>query len=111
MPSAWESAEPGRAERQHAAFFDVSRRLSAARTPTEAARIIVGVAQDLFGWDACTLDLYHPETAQVQDVLTLDTLEDGSGPVDVPSALTSPTPGPMFSRILREGATLILRPR
>ena len=111
MPSGRQSAEAGRAERQHAAFFDVSRRLSAARTPTEAARIIVGVAQDLFGWDACTLGLYHPDTNQVQDVLTLDTLEDGSGPVDVPPAVASTTPGPMFSRILREGATLILRPR
>jgi two-component system, cell cycle sensor histidine kinase and response regulator CckA len=109
MSSSWESAEHRRAERQRAAFFEVSRRLSAARTPEEAARIIVGVAQELIGWDACSLDLYDPETNQVQDVLTMDTVDDGS-PVDVPPAYTQTTPGPMFARILREGATLILRP-
>ena len=109
MPSGWESAEHRRAERQRAAFFEVGRRLSAARTSEEAARIIVGVAQELIGWDACTLDLYHPDTNQVQDVLTLDSL-DGGPPVDVPPAYTQTTPGPMFARILREGATLILRP-
>ena len=109
MSSAWESAEHRRAERQRAAFFEVSRRLSAARTTEEAARIIVGVAQELIGWDACSLDLYHPETNQVQDVLTIDSF-DGGPPVDVPPAYTSTSPGPMFSRVLREGATLILRP-
>jgi PAS domain S-box-containing protein len=106
MPSAWESVP--RAERTRAAFFEVSRRLSAARTAEEAARIIVGVAQELLGWDACTLDLYFPETNRVQDVLTMDSL--GGPPVDVPSANTSSLPTPMFARVLREGAVLILRP-
>src|SRR5690349_9396715 len=105
MPSSWESAP--RAERTQAAFFEVSRRLSAARTAEEAARIIVAVAQELLGWDACTVDLYFPETNEVQDVLTMDSF-DGS-PVDVPAANTSSIPTPMFARVLREGALLILR--
>jgi len=105
MPSGWESAP--RAERTQAAFFEVSRRLSAARTAEEAARIIVAVAQELLGWDACTLDLYFPETNQVQDVLTMDSF-DGP-PVDVPAANTTSIPTPMFARVLREGALLILR--
>jgi two-component system, cell cycle sensor histidine kinase and response regulator CckA len=100
---------PDTSDRTRAAFFEVSRRLSAARSPEEAARIIVGVAQELIGWHACTLDLYHPDTGQVQDVLTMDSF-DGGPPVDVPSALTTTTPGPMFARVLREGAKLILRP-
>ncbi|MEP6689117.1 MAG: ATP-binding protein [Gemmatimonadales bacterium] len=108
MASGWEAAEHHRAEHQRAALFEVSRRLSAARTPEEAARIIVAVAQELIGWDACTLDLYHPGTNQVQDVLTLDSFDSGP-PVDVPPAYVQTTPGPMFTRILREGATLILR--
>ena len=105
MPDGWGSAP--RAERTQAAFFEVSRRLSAARTAEEASRIIVAVAQELLGWDACTLDLYFPETNQVQDVLTMDSL-DGT-PVDVPSANTTSIPTPMFARVLREGALLILR--
>jgi two-component system cell cycle sensor histidine kinase/response regulator CckA len=108
MPSSWESTEYPRAERTRAAFFEVSRRLSAARTPEEASRIIVAVAQELLGWDACTLDLYFPETNQVQDVLTMDSF--GGPPVDVPSANTTTSPTPMFARVLREGALLILRP-
>jgi two-component system, cell cycle sensor histidine kinase and response regulator CckA len=105
MPSSWESAP--RADRTQAAFFEVSRRLSAARTAEEAARIIVAVAQELLGWDACTVDLYFPETNQVQDVLTMDSI-DGT-PVDVPSANTTSIPTPMFARVLREGPLLILR--
>jgi two-component system cell cycle sensor histidine kinase/response regulator CckA len=102
------SGDVPRAERTRAAFFEVSRRLSAARTAEEAARIIVGVAQELLGWDACTLDLYHPETNQVQDVLTMDSF-DGP-PVDVAAANTAAIPTPMFTRVLRDGALLILRP-
>ena len=105
MPSSWRTAP--RAERTQAAFFEVSRRLSAARTAEEAARIIVAVAQELLGWDACTLDLYFPETNQVQDVLTMDSI-DGP-PADVPAANTTSIPTPMFARVLREGPLLILR--
>jgi PAS domain S-box-containing protein len=105
MPNGWESAP--RSERTQAAFFEVSRRLGAARTAEEAARIIVAVAQELLGWDACSLDLYDPETNQVQDVLMMDSL-DGP-PVDVPPTSTTSTPTPMFARVLREGALLILR--
>ena len=108
MPSSWGPAEPPRAEQTRAALFEVSWRLSAARTPEEAARIIVAVAQELLGWDACTLDLYYPETDEVQDVLTMDSF--GGPPVDVPPGNTSSTPTPMFSRVIREGALLILRP-
>ena len=96
-------------DRARAAFFDVSRRLGAARTPEEAARIIVGVAQELLGWDACSFDLYSPDSRRVQAVLSMDSL-DGA-PVDVPHAYTSTTPGPMTDRVLREGAQLVLRPQ
>ena len=93
MASAWESADTRRAERTRAAFFEVSRRLSAARTPEEAARIIVGVAQELLGWDACTLDLYFPETNQVQDVLTMDSFDGPPrGRPAAPTRRPRPTP-------------------
>jgi two-component system, cell cycle sensor histidine kinase and response regulator CckA len=95
-------------DRARAAFFEVSRRLGAARTPEEAARVIVGVAQELLGWDACSLDLYFPEAHRIQAVLSMDSI-DGA-PVDVPHAYTATTPGPMTDRVLRDGAQLLLRP-
>jgi PAS domain S-box-containing protein len=108
MGRSWESPEPVSAERRRAAYFEVSRRLGASRTPGEAARIIVEVAQELLGWDACSLDLYSPETNQVQAVLTMDSFD--GGPVDVPPAFTACPPSPVFARAIREGALLVLRP-
>ncbi len=96
-----------RAERTRGAFSELGRRLSAARTPEEAARIIVQAAQDLIGWECCSLDLYLPERDLVQAVLTIDTL--GGPPVDVPPAYAEGPPGGMTLKVLREGAQLILR--
>jgi two-component system cell cycle sensor histidine kinase/response regulator CckA len=95
-------------EALRAAFSELGRGLSAARTPEEAARIIVAVAQDLLGWDACSLDLYSPESQTVQAVLTMDTLS-GEGPVDVPHAYAAGPPGPMTQKVLSQGSQLILR--
>ena len=83
----------------------MSRRLSAARTTTEAARVIVGVAQELLGWDGCSFDLYFPETDRVQAVLSMDSM-DGP-PADVPHAYTATSPGPVTARVVREGAQLV----
>ena len=64
-------------ERTRAAFFEVSRRLGAARTPEEAARIIMDVAQELLGWDACSLDVYSPDSLRIQAVLSMDSVAVG----------------------------------
>jgi PAS domain S-box-containing protein len=108
MGRSWDPPEPIGAERRRAAYFEVSRRLSASRSPVEAARIIVQVAQELLGWDACSLDLYSPETNQIQTVLTMDSF-DGE-PVDVPPAFTACPPSPVYTRVIQEGALLVLRP-
>jgi two-component system cell cycle sensor histidine kinase/response regulator CckA len=96
------------AERTRAAFLEVSRRLGAARTTTEAARVIVGVAQELLGWDCCSFDLYFPETDRVQAVLSMDSL-DGP-PADVPHAYTATSPGPVTARVVRDGGQLVPGP-
>ncbi len=96
-----------RAERTRVAFSELGRRLSAARTPEEAARIIVQAAQDLIGWECCSLDLYLPDRDVIQAVLTIDTL--GGPPVDVPPAYVEGPPHGMTLKVLREGAQLILR--
>jgi two-component system, cell cycle sensor histidine kinase and response regulator CckA len=96
------------AERTRAAFLEVSRRLSAARTTAEAARVIVGVAQELLGWDCCSFDLYFPETDRVQAVLSMDSV-DGP-PADVPHAYTATSPGPVTARVVRESGCLVPGP-
>ena len=96
-----------RAERILIAFSELGRRLSAALTPEEAARIIVAAAQDLIGWESCSLDLFLPERGTVQAVLSMDSY--GGPPVDVPHAYEEGPPGAMALRVLREGAQIILR--
>jgi PAS domain S-box-containing protein len=96
------------AERTRDAFLEVSRRLGAARTTTEAARVIVGVAQELLGWDCCSFDLYFPETDRVQAVLSMDSV-DGP-PADVPHAYTATSPGPVTARVVRDGGQLVPGP-
>jgi two-component system, cell cycle sensor histidine kinase and response regulator CckA len=96
-----------RVRRREAALAGLGHQLSAAGSPLEAARIIVGVAQDLLGWDACSLDLYFPERDAIGAVLTMDTIEGRR--VDVPHAYPGGPPSPMARRVLTEGPQLILR--
>jgi two-component system cell cycle sensor histidine kinase/response regulator CckA len=100
---------PGRPRAElSAALLDLGYRLAVVRTPEEAARIIAGVAQDILGWDAYSLDLYAAETDTVQAVVSMDRVGDGE-PVDVPHAYPAGPAGPMTRKVLAEGAQLILR--
>jgi PAS domain S-box-containing protein len=105
--TARDVTERRRAERIQGAFSDLGRRLSAARTPEEAARIIVQVAQELLGWDCCSLDLFRPQSGTMQAVLTMDSF--GGPPVDVPHAYEEGPPTGMALTVLQDGARLILR--
>ncbi len=96
-----------RVRKREAALASLGHRLSAASSPLEAARIIVGVAEELLGWDACSLDLYSPESDTIHAVLTMDSM-DGRR-VDVSHAYPSGPPGPMTRRVLSDGSQLILR--
>src|SRR5437879_4595645 len=57
-----------------AALSDLGRRLSAARTQAEAAQILMQTVDKLFGWDACTFNIYSPEQESVSTVLYMDTI-------------------------------------
>jgi PAS domain S-box-containing protein len=107
MVVAQDVSQQKRGERIRIAFSELGRGLSAARTPEEAARIIVAAAQDLIGWECCSLDLILPERGTVQAVLSMDSF-DGP-PVDVPHAYEEGPPGGMTLKVLREGAQIILR--
>ena len=103
-------ARPGRrrTEQRVAAFADLARRLSAARTPKEAAHFIVDTADVLCGWDACVLDLFSAEPAVVTTVLCIDTL-NGQRTEILPDAGSAKL-SPLACRVLNEGAQLVLQP-
>jgi PAS domain S-box-containing protein len=99
--------ERKRAELRLSAFSTLGQRLSAARTAKEAARIIVDVADQLVGWDACLCCLYSPAESFMTDLLTMDVI-DGKRAECAPSYDRLP-PSTMARRAIEEGGHLILR--
>jgi signal transduction histidine kinase len=93
-------------ETRLAAFARLGQQLSAAGTIKEAAQIIVEVADQLLGWDACICDLYSPAEDLVENVLTLDLI--GGRRTECTTAQEQHPPAPLTRRALREGV-LILR--
>ena len=102
-----EIAERKRAERVSAAFSTLGEKLSATTHAPEAARIILDVADDLFGWDACFIDLYSAEQDQIHAMLNMDTIQGRR--VEVPSTGTDQPPTATMRRVFDQGALLILR--
>lgn len=91
-----------------AGFLNLGRHLSGARTPKEAARMILDMADTLCGWDACVLDLCSADPAFVTPVLCIDTI-DGRRTEIVPDR-HSVKLSPLACRALKHGAQLVLRP-
>ncbi|MBI4661442.1 MAG: PAS domain S-box protein [Verrucomicrobia bacterium] len=107
MARIQEAAERQQSEIRTAALSKLAYRLSATNTPKDAARIIVDTAQELFGWDACALDVFAAGQNLVQSLISIDTI-DGRR-VNVPDPLTGKPPSPMMRRVIERGAELILR--
>ena len=99
--------ERKKAEQRLAAFAALGRRLNAAPDAVAAARIIVGIADELFGWDACELDLYDAQTDRCQTILTMDIL-DGRRQ-EVAHSYVGDPPSPRMRRVIQHGPLLILR--
>ena len=89
------------------ALSELGRRLNAAATPKDAARIIVDVADDLIGWDACVCDMYNSDTGLVTHVLSLD-IVNGKRTECQPRSIQTP-PSALARRALESGPQLILR--
>ncbi len=98
--------ERKRAEARTSAFGSLAQRLNSTTNPQEAARIIVDVAGQLLGWDACFLDLFSAEQDRVFPILAMDMI--GSQRVDVPTESLSDQPTPMLHRTINEGGQLML---
>jgi two-component system cell cycle sensor histidine kinase/response regulator CckA len=95
------------AECRTAAFASLALQLSGADDVVDAARIIVDVAQDLCGWESCSVDLYFADLDRIDAVLTVD-LVNGQA-TELPPAYTGRAPSAMARRVVTEGPQLILR--
>jgi two-component system cell cycle sensor histidine kinase/response regulator CckA len=96
-----------RAENRSAAFSKLGQRLSSATTPVEAARVIVELADDLLGWDSCSLDLCSADLKTCKSVLCVDIVDGQRRDVDY--IYNNTPPSPRIRKIMEEGAALILR--
>lgn len=96
-----------RAQEKSAAFATLARKLSGASTQVTAARIIAETARDLFGWDACNLDLYDAERDWVFPLLNIDTV-DGQEQEITPLIQAGP-PTARGRRVMNGHAELLLR--
>jgi PAS domain S-box-containing protein len=99
--------ERQRAEHYNVVLSTLGLKLSSAISAEASARIIVNSAGELFGWDACTLDLYSEEEDKIKAILSIDTIAGRK--VEIPSAEMEETPTTRARRILNHGAELILR--
>ena len=100
-------AERKRAEARVAAFSHLGQQLSAATNAREAGEIIVAAADELLGWDACTLDLYSPEEDRLYYVLNRDTVNGQR--VDYPPNGPGGPPTPHERQAIETGGHLILK--
>lgn len=95
------------AQETSATFATLARRLSGARTQLSAARIIAHTARDLFGWDACNLDLYDAERDWVLPLLNID-IVDGQEQ-EVTALIQAGPPTARGRRVINGHAELLLR--
>ena len=111
MLRAWgtqrDITERKEAECRTAAFATLALQLSGANDAVEAARVIADVAQDLCGWESCSVDLYFADLDRIDAVLTVDVVDGHT--TDIPPAYTGRAPSPMARRVITEGRQLILR--
>ena len=99
--------ERKRMENRGLAFSRLGRRLSAVRTPKEAAAIMLEAAEALFRWDACVFELYLPELDKAINVICVDTV-NGKRQEVTPDDPVRPI-DPAAAEAL-QGPKLILRP-
>jgi PAS domain S-box-containing protein len=96
-----------RSELAKEVFLSLGTKLSAVRTPVEAARAIYATADHFWKWDAATLSLYSQESDWMEPVLFCDVI-DGQRR-EVAPVLSADAPTARERRVMQEGAELLLR--
>lgn len=97
------------AEQRLRAFSSLGYRLSAASDPREAAQIIVDIADELVGWDACSVYLHDPQTDQQYSVLSMDVIGGERKAFQVEPGSFASGLSPLARRVFEEGPRLVLR--
>lgn len=95
------------AEERLRAFSALGHRLCSARAQKDAIGIILDIADNFFGWDACTFDSYSPEEDMVRAVIAVDRVEGIRR--DVEPVIVNQKPTKRMRQVIDEGAQLILR--
>ncbi len=89
------------------AFATLGKRLSAAQNPKVAAEVIVEVADQLIGWDACLCALCSPEENRLHHLLSMDLIDGKRAECHIEPA--DQEPGFLAQKAIHEGPQLILR--
>ena len=82
-------------------MFRLMEQLSAVSSHLAAARLIAEATDQIFSWDAFTLNHYEPESQRVRAVLSIDLL-DGARREVPPSNLDS-RPSPLAREVISTG--------
>lgn len=97
-----------RAERRAAVFSNLGHRLSAVRTPKEAALIILEAADALWPWDAAVLGLCSNHPARMDPVVCIDTIDGRRTELPLEGILRRLSA--IARKTLEQGPQLVLRP-
>ncbi|HYG34583.1 MAG TPA: PAS domain S-box protein, partial [Clostridia bacterium] len=96
--------ERRRVEKQHTAFAQLGYRLSGATTAPEAAKIILDIASDLFGWDAGYVQAYSVADDRMLSLLAVDTIQGRKAPITSDPA---EPPSALKREVMKEGGRLV----
>jgi PAS domain S-box-containing protein len=81
--------------------------LSAASDPKEVATAVLTATDELFGWDACAVDIFSEIEDEVLTIAAFDTV-DGKR-IEFPSGMGENIITPIFKKTIQEGPQLVLR--
>ena len=99
--------ERKRAELRTAAFASLGQQLNGARTARQAGEVIVAVADELLGWDACLFDLYAAAEDRMSPLLGMDLIAGRR--MECQRDDFTPKPTEKIRRAIEQGGLLLLR--
>lgn len=98
-------SERKRAEERALTFASIGARLGGVTTADEAARVMAELGDQLFGWDACSVNLYDPDKDAFHFVLNQDVIDGVRQDIDS----MADRGGPFARKIVFGEAQLVLR--